>query len=185
MDLEDIVGFISRLGLAFGLFFKVLSDTALASRAAGLLTQPEEDTTPSSFVPEPAATPEAPTDTSALQLMAALQREGRFIDFVQEDVQSLADDDIGGAARLVHEGCRKVISKWFAITPVWPGEEGTSVTLEEGFDAKRVQLTGNVTGEPPFSGTLAHHGWAVDETKLPTLTRGADPSVLAPAEVEL
>ena len=59
MDLEDIVGFISRLGLAFGLFLS--ADTALASRAAGLLTQPEEDTTPSSFVPEPAATPKLRT----------------------------------------------------------------------------------------------------------------------------
>ncbi len=36
----------------------------------------------------------------------------------------------------------------------------------------RIRLTGNVVGEPPFNGTLRHHGWRVREVKLPELVRG-------------
>ena len=71
--------------------------------------------------------------------MAALQHEV-FIDFVQEDVQvwrmTISEGPLDSYMR-VSESDRH---RWFAITPFWP-EEGTSVTLEEGFDAKRVQLT--------------------------------------------
>ena len=179
------MGFFSRLSLAFGLFFKVLFDTAAATRASSALS----GEVPEPKAPEPATpakkNPERSHDNAALQLLSALQREGRFIDFVKEDVQGLSDDEIGGAARLVHEGCQKIVKKWFTIDPIWPGEDGAPVTLEEGFDAKRIQLTGNVSGEPPFSGTLVHHGWAVSDTRLPTLNKGADVSVVAPAEVEL
>jgi hypothetical protein len=186
LDSEDIVGFFGRLGLAFGLFFKIIFNADAASKVAGALTSqappsPGLEPTQSSA----RKTPEPPKGTEALQLLAALQREGRFLDFVKEDVQGLSDDDVGGAARIVHEGCKKIISKWFTIDPIWPGEDGAPVTLEEGFDARRIQLTGNVTGEPPFSGTLVHHGWSASNTKLPTLNKGADPKVLAPAEVEL
>ena len=184
------MGFFARLGLAFGLFFKVLFDSATAKRASRALEPGNDNSAPLSATP-PAEAPKAKTtpapaqEQAALQLLAALQREGRFIDFVKEDVQGLNDEEIGGAARLVHEGCKKVVAKWFDIGAVWPGEEGSNITLEAGFDAKRIQLTGNVSGEPPFTGILAHHGWAVTDTRLPKLTRGADASVIAPAEVEL
>jgi len=186
VDSEETVGFFARLGLAFGLFFKVLFDSATAARAAVTLSNNESPTLPSEPTPKPTKpTPGPAQETAALQLLAALQREGRFIDFVKEDVQSLTDDEVGGAARLVHEGCKKVVSTWFQIEPVWPGEDGTSVTLEEGFDARRIQLTGNVSGQPPFTGSLVHHGWSVSNTTLPKLNAGSDTSVLAPAEVEL
>ena len=48
-----------------------------------------------------------------------------------------------------------------------------------------MRLIGKVSGEPPFTGTLRHHGWRVTEVKLPTLTDGVDRRVLAPAEVEI
>jgi hypothetical protein len=42
-----------------------------------------------------------------------------------------------------------------------------------------------VVGEPPFSGTLAHRGWRVTDIRLPKLTSGHDPRIIAAAEVEL
>jgi delta 1-pyrroline-5-carboxylate dehydrogenase len=54
-----------------------------------------------------------------------------------------------------------------------------------GFDAAAVRLTGNVVGQPPFTGTLTHRGWRVTEIRLPRLAEGHDVRVLAPAEVEL
>lgn len=122
---------------------------------------------------------------AALQLLALLQREGRFVDFLEEDVASFSDAQIGAAARVVHEGCRKALREHFPMEPVRSEDEGSRVKLEKGFDASRVRVTGNVTGEPPFTGTLAHRGWRVKEVKLPKMTEGHDASVVAAAEVEV
>jgi len=122
---------------------------------------------------------------AALQLLALLQREGRFVDFVQEDMSSFSDAEIGGAARVVHDGCKKALAEHLPVEAVRAESEGTTLTLEKGFDAGKVRLTGNVSGEPPYRGTLAHRGWRVTEVKLPKMAEGHDPKIIAPAEVEL
>ena len=127
----------------------------------------------------------APSHTAALQLLGLLQREARFVDFVQEDTASYSDADIGAAARVVHEGCRKVLRAHFTIAPVRSEAEGSHVTLAAGFDATTVRLTGNVVGQAPFTGTLGHRGWHVTDTRLPQLTDDKAAAVLAQAEVEL
>ena len=130
-------------------------------------------------------TVEVPTQTAALQLLGLLQREARFVDFIQEDVAPYTDAEIGAAARVVHEGCRKVLREHFAIQPVRTEAEGSRITLPEGFDATAVRLTGNVVGQAPFTGTLGHRGWQVTAVKLPQLTDTAAAHVIAQAEVEL
>ena len=122
---------------------------------------------------------------AALQLLSLLQREGRFVDFLEEDVSSFSDAQIGAAARVVHDGCRKAIREHLPLSPVRSEDEGSKIKLEKGFDAHAVRLTGNVTGEAPFTGTLAHRGWKVKEVKLPKMTEGHDASIVAPAEVEV
>jgi hypothetical protein len=114
-----------------------------------------------------------------------LQQEGRFVDFLEEDVSAYSDADIGAAARVVHEGCRKALREHIRFEPVRSEPEGSRLTLEQGFDASSVRLAGNVVGQPPFTGTLVHRGWRAEEVKLPRLAQGHDVSVLAPAEVEL
>ncbi|MFL5322050.1 MAG: DUF2760 domain-containing protein, partial [Myxococcaceae bacterium] len=90
-----------------------------------------------------------------------------------------------GAARVVHEGCRKVLKQYLTLEPVLKDSEGARVAVPAGFDANRIRLTGNVTGNPPFSGTLKHHGWVATEVKLPKVSSGLDHKVIAAAEVEL
>lgn len=121
----------------------------------------------------------------ALQVLGILQRDGRLVDFLAEDVASFSDAEVGAAARLVHDGCKKVLKEYVKVEPIRKEEEGASITVPKGFDPNEIRLTGNVTGEPPFKGTLAHAGWRVVETHLPELAKGSDPRVLAPAEVEL
>ena len=121
----------------------------------------------------------------ALALLALLQREGRFVDFVRDSVDGASDADIGAAAREVHRGCRKVLDQHLSFEPVMPGAEEEKVTVPKGFDPAEVRLIGEAKGEPPFRGTLRHHGWRVVDAKLPTLAEGIDRSVIAPAEVEL
>jgi hypothetical protein len=194
-DMEPL-SFGARLWLAILLPFRVLFDAMLAARVAAVVrgqaltplpsavetkpeTKPELKLAPSVVEPEPEP------DRSALQLLAILQREGRFVDFLQEDVSSFSDADIGAAARVVHEGCTRGLKDVLVLAPVRTEAEGAKVELPVGFDANRTRVTGNVTGEPPFRGTLAHHGWRVESMRLPELTAGHDPTIIAPAEVEL
>jgi hypothetical protein len=121
----------------------------------------------------------------ALSLLALLQREGRFVDFVRDSVDGASDADIGAAAREVHRGCRKVMDQHLSFEPVMPGNEEEKVSVPKGFDPAEVRLIGEAKGEPPFRGTLRHHGWRVVDAKLPTLAEGIDRTVIAPAEVEL
>jgi hypothetical protein len=121
----------------------------------------------------------------ALALLALLQREGRLVDFLREPLDGFADADIGAAARDVHRGCRKVLDQHLTLEPVMPGAEEAKVSVPRGFDPAEIRLIGEAKGEPPFRGTLRHHGWRVVDAKLPTLSEGVDRLVIAPAEVEL
>ncbi|WP_377701244.1 DUF2760 domain-containing protein [Pseudoduganella sp. UC29_71] len=195
----------ARIALAFGTFFRTLSDPQFAARlqrinsrvagaaAAAPASAPTAAPT-AAPTPAPTAAPTAPpapvilreaTPDAALQLLSLLQREARLIDFTQENLSAYADADIGAAARVVHEGCAKVLREHFTIEPVRAEAEGTRVTLEEGFDAAAVRLTGNVVGKAPFKGSLSHRGWRATSVRLPKLAEAHDAKVLAPAEVEL
>ena len=122
---------------------------------------------------------------SALFLLGALQREGRLVDFLQQDVAGFSDPEVGAAARVIHGGCRRVLQQYFSFAPAMGDAEGANVAVPKGFDAQRVRLTGNVSGQPPFKGVLKHHGWLTQEVRLPALNEAVDPRVVAPAEVEL
>ena len=134
--------------------------------------------------PEPVVLKEATPD-AALQLLGLLQKEARFIDFIKEDISGYGDADIGIAARVVHEGCNKAINEHFTLAPVRSEQEGSKITLPEGFDAASVRLTGNIVGTAPFKGTLVHKGWQVTNIRLPKLTQGHNAAIIATAEVEL
>lgn len=121
----------------------------------------------------------------ALALLALLQREGRLVDFLLEALDGFSDADIGAAARDVHRGCRKVLDQHLSLEPVMPGSEEARVAVPAGFDPAEVRLIGEARGEPPFRGTLRHHGWRVVDARLPALADSVDRTVIAPAEVEL
>ncbi|GIZ50221.1 DUF2760 domain-containing protein [Noviherbaspirillum aridicola] len=181
--------FMRRISIAFGAFFRSFSDAEFARRVdhideiAAVAEVPRAEPAPPE-PPKPVVLREASPD-AALQLLSLLQRDARLIDFAMEDLSAYSDQDIGAAARVVHEGCRKVLKEHFTIVPVRSESEGSRVTLAEGFDAASVQLTGNVVGSAPFNGSLTHRGWRASEVRLPKLAPSHDASVLAPAEVEL
>lgn len=182
--------FFRRIPLAFGAFFRTFSDADFASRIDAPRPQGEAPSAPempsAAQPPMPAAEPlKELSPDAALQLLNMLQREARLIDFAMENLSGYSDAEIGAAARVVHDGCRKVMREHFSIEPVRPETEGSRITLDEGFDAAAIRLTGNVVGKPPFHGSLSHRGWRVVDIRLPKLTKGHDASVLAPAEVEL
>ncbi len=194
----QLPSFGTRLALAISAFFRTLGNAEYAARIQRL----DEPMAAPTVAPTPAPTaaPTAPptpaptaapvilreaTPDAALQLLSLLQREARLIDFTQENLAGYADADIGAAARVVHEGCAKVLREHFTIEPVRAEAEGSRVTLEAGFDAASVRLTGNVVGQAPFKGSLSHRGWRATSVRLPKLAEAHDAKVLAPAEVEL
>jgi hypothetical protein len=200
-DPSASLSFFARLWLAWLCFWRCLVSREFAravlpaSRAydAGQLAQlPSGDATPPRPEPVKVKPPEPPPalppereHASALSLLAMMQREGRFVDFLQENVAAFSDAEVGAAARIVHEGCRKVVNQYLTLKAVLPQQEGDRVTVPAGFDAQRTRLTGNVAGQPPYNGTLRHHGWVTTEVKFPSVSAAMDPRVLAPAEVEL
>ncbi len=119
----------------------------------------------------------------ALALLGWLQREGRLLDFLREAIDDYEDEQVGAAVRAIHKGCRKVLDEALALEPILPGEEETPVTVPAGFDPVAIALSGNVKGDPPFKGTLMHHGWRTSKVHVPVPE--TDPRVLTPAEVEL
>jgi len=206
------LGFMKRLWLVMGLeWYLLFDDGSLAWEVEALLkggeVEPSRDEprTTSPLAPPPAAPksaekqkeakveakraapepPRPPDHASALHLLSILQRDGRFVDFVEEDVASFSDAEVGAAARVVHDGVRKSLRQYFKLEPVRKEKEGDPITVAEDFDPALIRLTGNVTGKLPARGQLAHHGWRATDVKLPSPPAGQDVSIVAPAEVEV
>ena len=166
----------TRIKLAFAAFFTILFKGRLP---AALQPVAARAGTPA----QPAA---ADSHDRAVQLLALLQREGRLIDFVLEDLAAYPDAQIGAAARDVHAGCRRVLERYVTLEAILPGREGEAVTVgrDQQIDPAAFHLVGNVAGQPPFRGTLLHPGWRASRVQLPPLG-ATDRTIVTPAEIEL
>jgi hypothetical protein len=136
---------------------------------------------------QPAPLLENRHDAEVINLLAMLQERGRLVDFLMDDVTGYSDAQVGAAARVMHEGCKAALLEHFGIKPMREESEGAKVTIPTEYAPDEYRLVGKIAGQPPFTGTLVHHGWRAEWVKLPRLLRtGSDrhPAV-APAEVEL
>lgn len=168
---------MGRVGLAFRCFFRVLRGRPVPVEAL-----PPEQVRPA--LP-PADVARAEAQARAVQLIALLQKEARLLDFLQEDIDDYDDGQIGAAVRPIHRDCRRILQEYLEPKPVVEGQEDADFEVPTGFDPSQIRLIGNVTGDPPFQGVLRHHGWRAAKMGLPHPPKGADPAVIAPAEVEL
>lgn len=174
-----------RVLLAFKCFFKVLSDTEFAvgveRLAAGALPPPQPEAAPQQA---PNAVPAKRSE--AITLLAALQREARFVDIVSESLDGYSDAQIGAAARDVLCDCGKVLRRMFDLQPVVDNAEGDTIEVPAGYDTGRYHLTGNISQEPPLTGQLVHSGWQAMRCELPAWTGSNNAAmVVAPAEVQV
>ena len=188
---------VAALLLLMSILLAVISAFALSRRSRALPAPAQPVNAPAVVAPAPASIVTRPvepaqpivvkeaTPEAALQLLGLLQQEARFLDFVQENIAGHGDADIGAAVRVVHEGCRKVLKQHLDLEPVRTEAENSRITLPKGFDAGAVRVSGNIVGEPPFTGKLIHRGWRASRIHLPRLAEGHDARILAPAEVEL
>jgi hypothetical protein len=187
-----MIGYGKRMSYAFRCFFSILlrgeippdvaldlvktpsvvATTARTAELPGVSRTEELKASPESF-------------DRAVQMLALLQRDGRLIDFLAEDVAPYPDTQLGAAVRTVHESCRQVLERYVKLEPVINSEEDQPVTVQAGFDPASIKVIGNVMGKPPLQGLLRHHGWRATQVSLPSLPEGTGRSVVAPAEVEV
>jgi hypothetical protein len=175
-----------RLGIAIKCFFKILFDSDFADRyLISLKDAPAEQNEGRPATPHSSKDVALPR-SDAVTLLAALQREARFVDIVNESLDGYSDAQIGAAARDVLRDCGKVLARVFALRPMLEQEEGATVQVPAGYETECYRLTGDVSREPPFAGKLMHAGWQATKCDLPTWTgSGKGALVVAPAEVQL
>ncbi|MDP3156568.1 MAG: DUF2760 domain-containing protein [Archangium sp.] len=176
------MSFFARLKLALAILFGTTPDDEARKALGPPPAAPPPPAPPAPVIVKP--TPEQ-QHAAALFMLGLFQREGRLLDFLQEDIASFTDAEVGAAARLVHEGCRKTLAQYVPITAVVKETEGATMEIPQGFDANRFRLTGNVAGAGPWKGSLKHHGWVATKVLLPDVPTTVDVKVIAPAEVEL
>jgi hypothetical protein len=177
-----ILGAPPAVGLIFYLIARSWQKEITPSPDIERAIEPEEEKTLTS--PEATPPPNA-SEIAIVQTLGLLHREGRLIDFLQEDIEPYDDAQIGAAVREVHRGCKAALKEVFILSPVLKAAEGSQVEIEKDFDPTRIKLIGNIHGNPPFKGTLRHCGWKFTEAHLPEWTAKEKTDVLAPAEVEI
>jgi Domain of unknown function (DUF2760) len=165
----------------------VLAVAVLVLSLIGPREAPAPPPAPVAAKPPPPPPPANQAEAEVVAFIGLLQERGRFVDFLMDDIALYDDSRVGAAARVVHYGCQDVLHEHFKVTPVSDAEEGSQVTVPEGYAADEYRLMGRISGNPPFKGILLHKGWKTESVKLPRILRTDEkrlPSI-APALVEV
>lgn len=158
-------------------------DPSFETKLNELMGTPVPSSTPAASTPSAPSPPPKPTG-EPLRLLALLQTEARLVDFLMEDISGAQDQQVGQAVREIHRKGQQVLKQHLTLEPILNPDEPTA-TVPKGFDPSAVRVVGNVTGEPPFTGSVEHPGWKVIEIRLPQLAEGQNQFVIQPAEVQL
>ncbi|WP_440683762.1 DUF2760 domain-containing protein [Cysteiniphilum halobium] len=122
---------------------------------------------------------------SAKQLLSILQKKGRLLDFLAQNLDHYDNEQVANVARVVHDQCKKALESYCTLTPIYHDQENHEITLEGNYDKYSVELTGNVAHSTRFKGKLIHQGWKVEKMHLPKVAKEANLDILQPAEVEV
>jgi len=171
---------MGRLGLALKILFSGEAARQAADALAGNSAPPAIERN------EPPPAPPSATRSEAVTLLAALQRDARFVDFIQEPIDGYTDAQIGAAVRDVHRGCSDVLNRTFSLQPIIDQPEDSSIEVADASSAQW-RLTGNVgQSSGPVTGKLMHSGWKTSKCQVPDWNGSdADATVVAPAEVQI
>lgn len=178
-------------GFSLGLFFKSLGRLFTDGQFRYQCEQWLSGNTSVTSSPPPApavvptSAPAASPPNESVRLLSLLQREGRLVDFLMEEIQGIPDAQVGAAVKEIHGKCQKTLKEHVEIQPVSSQEEEAKLTVTAGFDPSELRLVGNLVGSPPYQGTVRHRGWKVVKLNLPPIPSGQNPMVLAPAEIEV
>jgi hypothetical protein len=173
-----MIPYFQRVKYAFRSFFSILDHSRIPDDVVTALSG-----TPVKVAPPVPSAPQPEPAGRATQLLTLLQRDGRLVDFLMEDLAPYSDAQVGASVRDVHAGCRTVLTRYLSIVPVMHEQEGETVTVDRDADLARVKVVGNIAGQPPYKAILRHRGWDAVRVELPPVPPGG--TILAPAEVEV
>ena len=176
-----------RIFLAIRIFFLTLFKAAIAEQVEQLLGGAQPAAEPAPPQPKQPPAPKPPVRSEAITLLATLQREARFVDFIQESLAGYSDAQIGAVARDVHRDCGRR-----ARAAVRPEAGGAARGRRAGGRARRFRRrTLPPDGQRGRRTALPAAAWSIPAGKptkceLPTWSGSKDSArVIAPAEVEI
>ena len=118
----------------------------------------------------------------AIFTLNLLQREGRLIDFIQEDISSFSDAQVGAAVRQIHSQSAETLDKYFKLSAISDVPEGSETEVPEELDPSMVRLTGTIE-QGAKRGVVRHKGWISLAQALPQQVGSRNQSVVCPAEI--
>jgi hypothetical protein len=135
--------------------------------------------------PAPSVETKGTAEAEVIAFLGMLQKKGRLIDFLMDDISRHDDATVGAVSRVVYQGCREVLQQHLEIVPLAAVAEGGTLTLPPGYRAIDYELSGKLGGSAPFTGTVEHRGWKVASIRLPRIILSEDGGLppLAPAQV--
>ena len=181
------------VGTAFRAFFAALFNRDISEQIRLVLDRPAVAAPPAIAAPAtkgssaqtPEPVPVAPTAalrSEAVTLLAALQREARFVDLVKENLAQYSDAQIGAAARPCLQQCATTLDRLMGLKPIETVADGQPVQVPDSALPSRYLWVGEGSGT---SGKLVHHGWEASHVQLPQWTGVAsDAKVVAPIQVK-
>ena len=118
-------------------------------------------------------------------LLSLFQKQGRLVDFLQQDIASFSNAEVGEAARVVHDGCARILGDYFKMEAIRTEEEGALVSVDADYNLSEITLTGNLRGSAPYRGELLHHGWKISDQHPPEQLDPKARFIVQPAEIEV
>jgi DNA topoisomerase VI subunit B len=173
-----------NVSAAFRCFFSLLFGGTLpedVAKSLGFVKASAAKPAPPAPPPVPPKPQATPAD-GAVQIIAALQRESRIIDFLMEDISAYTDDQVGAAVRDVAAQARQSLDRYLKLQPVIDAVEETNVPTA-GLDSASYKLIGKVPANgKASSGILRHRGWKASNVELP---QAKPTNIIAQAELEI
>lgn len=159
--------------MSIGKAFKAFFDELFGKKEPVALPTPEVVEQPDKFA------------AGAVFTLNLLQREGRLVDFLMEDVSAFSDAQIGMAVRQIHENSAGCIKKYFSPEKVITEQENSDYSVPADYDVTTLRVTGNVKNGVAQIGKIQHGGWKVGSLQLPKVVGALNTTVIAPGEVEV
>lgn len=184
--------FFKALGVAFKAFFAEFNSEnpqnflPPTSESQSSITSDFQDRAPSHISHQ---------RSEAIELLAALQREARFIDFIKDDISvtSCSRETLFEIVKMVHDRCADTCEKIFSIRPLSDEDEiklgssenprGDSTQAKITNTTEHKLLTEGPNSRP--NKRIIHHGWYATKCDLPKWQGDKkDEFVIAPREYE-
>ena len=181
--------FFKALGVAFKAFFAEFNSENSqnflppTSESQSSITSDFQDRAPSHISHQ---------RSEAIELLVALQREARFIDFIKDDLSdtNCSRDTLFEVVKMVHDRCAETCEKYFAIIPlVGEIKQGASKAPkgDSAHEKNTTQLkstTEDANSQP--NKRIIHPGWYATRCDLPVWQGDKkDEFILAPREYEV